>query len=83
MVGIIEAETPCCVGRLHVVTFTAAHDKSAGWQPALRADWVAAANFAQALDEADRGADEMKFLAQLIFEEALEAEVQRLVLIGE
>ena len=61
--------------RVHVGLCGVARHKNAGWQPALRADRIAATYFAQALDEADWGAYEMKFLAQLIFEEALEAEV--------
>ena len=39
--------------------------------------------FAEALDEADGGADEIEFGAQLIFEKPLVAEVQRRFLIGE
>src|SRR3954471_12528847 len=39
--------------------------------------------FAQALHEADGRADEIEFGAKLIFQKALEAEMQRLLLIGE
>jgi hypothetical protein len=38
---------------------------------------------AQALDEANGGAGEIELGAELIFEEALEAEVQRRLLVGE
>ena len=41
------------------------------------------AAFAEALDEADRCAGEIEFSAKLIFEKALEAEMERLLLIGE
>src|SRR5437016_3001379 len=39
--------------------------------------------FAEALDEADRCADESEFGAKLVFQEALVAEVQRRLLVGE
>jgi len=42
-----------------------------------------AVGFAQTLDEADRAADEIELFAQLVFQEALEAEMQRRFLIGE
>ena len=47
--------------------------------------WFArvAFGFAQALDEADWRAGEIPFFADLIFEEALVAEVERVFLVGE
>src|SRR4029077_8508901 len=38
---------------------------------------------AEALDEANRRSGEIEFLAQLVLQEALEAEVQRRLLVGE
>src|SRR5579863_3370955 len=44
---------------------------------------MARAAFFQALREADGRAEEAKFLAQLVFQESLIAEMQRLELVGE
>src|ERR1700735_717257 len=44
---------------------------------------LAGAPFFQALSETDGRADEVEFLAKLIFEETLIAEMQRLKLVGE